>query len=86
MALCTFRTPMHPVDAQSAIRELIGHQLRKVLAADLDPPAAGPIADCLSRIAARDSAEPLQPSATHTSTHTSSGTEPSARDSGPASA
>jgi hypothetical protein len=82
MALCTFHNPMHPVDAQSAIRDLIGHQLRKVFAADLDAPADGPIADCLNRIAEQDGAEsPHQPT-----THTSSGTEPSARDSRPTSA
>jgi hypothetical protein len=81
MALSTFHNPMHPVDAKSAIRELIGHQLRKMFAADLDPPADGPIADCLNRIAEQDSAQPHQ-----STTHTSSATEPSARDSRPTSA
>ena len=56
MALYTFRTPIHPVDVQPAVLELLGHQLRSVFPIDLAPPTAGPIADCLNRL----SAEPLR--------------------------
>ena len=60
MALYTFRTPIHPVDVQPAVLEHLGRQLRNVFPTDLAPPTAGPIADCLHRLAERESAEPLR--------------------------
>ncbi|HLN07690.1 MAG TPA: hypothetical protein VK281_01795 [Xanthobacteraceae bacterium] len=54
MPLLVFRVPRHD-DARSAVRELIGEQLRNVFAADLAQPLTGALAESLRRIEGSES-------------------------------